>query len=137
MKGTVILLYLIDLLINMTVSFVKSQSVLVSKIILTGFTIVSGGSAGLLIPAVFVGVCASSSLYILLSHAAFYFMTPDLYQLFLLVGIASSLICIVDLPIATIILVTELFGVSFLPPAILAVAVSRVLANYYKKNFIH
>jgi len=112
-------------------------TILVSKIILTGFTIVSGGSAGLLIPAVFVGVCASSSLYILLSHAAFYFMTPDLYQLFLLVGIASSLICIVDLPIATIILVTELFGVSFLPPAILAVAVSRVLANYYKKNFIH
>ena len=110
--------------------------IVIVKIILTGFTIVSGGSAGLLIPAVFVGAATSSGLFYFLNEFGLIAMLPGIHDVFVVAGVASSLICIMDLPIATIILMAEIFGMSFAPVAILAVGLSRSVANYYKSEFL-
>ena len=57
-----------------------------------------------------------------------------LHALFVVTGVASSLICVLDLPIATVIFVGELFGVSYIPPCIIVVALSRTLISYIKQS---
>ena len=109
--------------------------VVVLKLFLTGFTIVSGGSAGLLVPAVFVGAVSASGLFDLLSSWHWLPTIDGLHHLFMVTGIASSLICVLDLPIATVIFIGELFGISFIAPCIVAVGISRVLADKIKQVF--
>ena len=110
--------------------------IVVLKMFLTAFTIISGGSAGLLIPAVYVGALSSSGLFHLLSSLHLMPMVDNISHLFMITGIASSLICVMDLPIATVIFIGELFGFSFLAPAILAVALSRVMSAWLKRHTI-
>ncbi len=108
--------------------------IVVLKLFLTAFTIISGGSAGLLIPAVYVGALSASGLFHIFSSLDLLPIADNLHHLFMISGIASSLICVMDLPIATVIFVGELFGMSFIAPAILAVALSRVISEFIKKR---
>lgn len=108
--------------------------IVILKLFLTAFTIISGGSAGLLIPAVYVGALSSSGLFHIFSSLDLLPVADNLHHLFMISGIASSLICVMDLPIATVIFVGELFGMSFIAPAILAVALSRVISESIKKH---
>ncbi len=108
--------------------------IVILKLFLTAFTIISGGSAGLLIPAVYVGALSSSGLFHIFSSLDLLPVADNLHHLFMITGIASSLICVMDLPIATVIFVGELFGMSFIAPAILAVAISRVISESIKKH---
>lgn len=107
-------------------------AIVVLKIFLTGFTIISGGSAGLLVPAVFVGALSSSGLFFLFSDLQLLPLIDGLHHLFMVTGVASSLICVMDLPIATVLFVGELFGISFIAPCIVAVGISRTLAKVIK-----
>ena len=108
--------------------------IVILKLFLTAFTIISGGSAGLLIPAVYVGALSASALFHIISGLDLLPVTDSMHHLFMITGTASSLICVVDLPIATVIFVGELFGTSFIAPAILAVAISRVVSEAIKKH---
>ncbi|MEE2769880.1 MAG: chloride channel protein, partial [Pseudomonadota bacterium] len=99
------------------------------KIILTSFTIISGGSAGMLIPSIIVGATSTASLY---GFLVLYHVIPEsesIYSIFIISGIASSLICVMDLPIATIIFITESFGRPYLPIAIVSVIISKYLSS--------
>ncbi len=109
--------------------------IVVLKLFLTGFTIISGGSAGLLVPAIFVGSVSSSALFHILTIYNVIPIIDGLQTLFMVTGIASSLICVMDLPIATVLFVGELFDFSFIAPCIIAVAISRMLSQKIKAHF--
>lgn len=109
--------------------------IVILKIFLTGFTIISGGSAGLLVPAIFIGAASSRSLFLLLSSYHLLPATEGLLALLMVTGIASSLIFVMDLPIAAVLFVGELFDASFIPPCIVAVAISHVLSRHLKQYF--
>ena len=119
----------LDILLDWRVLF----GIVVIKIFLTGLTISAGGSAGLLIPAVYVGVASSSALYFFLKTMHYLPMIDGLSTLFMVTGIASALICVMDLPIATVIFISEICDVSFTAPCIVAVTISRILSHYCKK----
>lgn len=104
----------------------------ITKIILTSFTIVSGGSAGMLIPSILVGATSTASLYGFLVLYHFIPESESIYSIFVISGIASSLICVMDLPIATIIFITETFGRPYLPIAIVSVIISKYLSGKIK-----
>ncbi len=109
-------------------------AIVLLKMLLTGFTIVSGGSAGLLVPAIFVGAVSSTALFQLLSIYEMLPVIEGLQTLFMVTGIASSLICVMDLPIATVLFVGEIFDFSFIAPCIIAVAISRILSHSIKRH---
>ena len=89
-------------------------AVVVIKIFLVGFTVVSGGSAGLLVPAMFVGAMSSSALFHLLMALNWLPIIDGLHAIF---GDWRSLIADLRVrsPIATVIFVGELFGVTYIP----------------------
>lgn len=98
---------------------------LVGKAITTGLTIRSGGSAGLLIPSMFLGGVSGAMTGEALRTSG---LIPDVdIALFVVVGIASSLVAVVGVPLAAIALVLEVFGAAYGPPAILACGVTYVL----------
>ena len=103
-----------------------------AKIVLTSFTIISGGSAGMLIPSILVGATSTASLYGFLVLYHFIPESESIYSIFVISGIASSLICVMDLPIATIIFITEAFGRPYLPIAIVSVILSKFLSGKIK-----
>jgi chloride channel protein, CIC family len=98
---------------------------IVGRMLTTGLTIQSGGSAGLLIPSMFLGgVGGAASAEIIKVLGLF----PDAdVTIFVVAGIASSLVAVVGVPLASIALVLEIFGPQYGPPAILACGVTYVL----------
>ena len=96
--------------------------VVVMKALTTGLTLMAGGSAGLLVPAMYMGGMTGAMMFLLLQSLGIY-MPPDAITLFVITGIASGLVAIVEVPIATIAFVIELFGASFGPVAILSVVI--------------
>lgn len=103
-----------------------------TKIVLTAFTIISGGSAGMLIPSILVGAASTASLYHFLVSFGVVIPSHSIYSTFIISGISSSLICVMDLPIATIIFIAETFGRPFLPIALVSVMISRSLSHWIK-----
>lgn len=95
------------------------------KMLTTGLTIRSGGSAGLLIPSMFLGGVSGALTAQVLARAGVAAGT-DL-ALFVVVGIASALVAVIGVPLAAIALVLEVFGAPYGPPAILACGVTYVL----------
>lgn len=93
------------------------------KMIATGLTIRSGGSAGMLIPSMFLGGVSGALTAQLLGKLGF--VELDV-ALFVVVGIASALVAVVGVPLAAIALVLEVFGAPYGPPAILACGVTYV-----------
>lgn len=101
-----------------------------AKCITTGFTLIAGGSVGLLIPAMFMGGLSGAAVYHLITSLGIpvYSSNPDL---FIVAGIASSLVAIIEVPLATITFVMEVFGSNFGPAAI----VSCVICHKFAKRF--
>ncbi len=99
---------------------------MLGKMIATGFTIRSGGSAGILVPAMYLGGVSGAATGRLLDLAGVAQGTAP--QIFVVVGVASALVAVIGVPLAAIALVLEVFGPTYGPPAILACGVTYVLS---------
>lgn len=87
---------------------------LAGKMLTTGLTYSGGGSAGLLIPTMYLGGVSGA----LMAQAIRLAGGPELDPaLFNVVGIGSSLVAVVGVPLSAIALVLEVFGPAFGPPA--------------------
>jgi CIC family chloride channel protein len=101
-------------------------ALLVGRMLTTGFTIGSGGSAGMLIPAMFLGgVSGRLTAEILVAVGLAPASTDPV--IFIVVGIASALVAVIGVPLAAIALVLEVFGRTYGPPAALACGMTYVL----------
>jgi len=94
-------------------------AVLIGKAVTTGLTLGGGGSAGVLVPSMYLGGVsgALTAQLIALSGVVSVELDP---ALFAVVGIASALVAVIGVPLAAITLVLEVFGAAYGPPAILA-----------------
>ncbi len=98
--------------------------VLLGKMVTTGLTLAGGGSAGLLVPSMYLGGVSGA----LVAHVVTLSGWADLDPaLFAVVGIGASLVAVVGVPLAAIALVFEVFGKAYGPPAILACGVTYLL----------
>ncbi len=93
---------------------------LIGKMVATATTIGSGGSAGLLIPSLFLGAMVATVV------AA---MTPYEPMTLIVPAMTASLVSIVNVPIAAMLLPVELFSGHYLPPALLAVIICSLLTQ--------
>jgi CIC family chloride channel protein len=98
--------------------------ILVGKVLTTGLTITGRGSAGMLVPAMFLGGLSGALVAQLLNLSGWVSLDP---ALFTVVGIGSALVAVVGVPLSAIALVLEVFGKSFGPPAILACGVTYLV----------
>lgn len=98
--------------------------VLLGKMLTTGLTLGGGGSAGLLVPSMFLGGISGALTARLVNLTGWAELDP---ALFAVVGVGSSLVAVVGVPLAAIALVFEVFGKSYGPPAILACGVTYLL----------
>ena len=107
--------------------------IIIAKILSTGFTLMTGGSAGLLVPAMVLGGTMGAAVYHLFSYIPL--LSQASPQIFIISGIASALVAVIEVPLASIALVVELFGAVYAPPVMLAVGVSHLLASYFRRFF--
>ncbi len=103
--------------------------VLVGKTLTTGFTMAGGGSAGLLVPSMYLGGVSGALVAHLVNLTGWAHLDPSLFAV---VGVGSSLVAVIGVPLAAIALVFEVFGKSFGPPAILACGVTYLLTLKFK-----
>tara|TARA_Y200000002_G_scaffold380340_1_gene391593 strand:+ start:526 stop:1815 length:1290 start_codon:yes stop_codon:yes gene_type:complete len=113
-------------------SFQTLIAIILIKSIVTCLTLMSGGSAGLLIPATFLGAFCGALAF----KVAFIFnlTTLDSSILYIVTGLASSLVAVIEIPLTAIVLVIEIFGRGYGPSAILAVCVCNFFINQVKKR---
>ncbi|WP_245919070.1 chloride channel protein [Melittangium boletus] len=98
--------------------------IVVGKLLTTGFTLQSGGSAGMLIPSMVLGGVSGAATAQVLAATGLVSLDAGL---FVVVGIASALVAVVGVPLAAIALVLEVFGSAYGPPAVLACGLTYVL----------
>lgn len=103
--------------------------VLLGKTLTTGLTMGGGGSAGLLVPSMYLGGVSGAMVAHVVNLTGWAHLDP---ALFAVVGVASSLVAVVGVPLAAIALVFEVFGKAFGPPAILACGVTYLLTLRFK-----
>ena len=102
----------------------------VGKMLATAFTLVSGGSAGMLVPAMYIGALSGAVVYHLMAMIGL-----DLsghVSLYVVAGLASALVAIASVPMAAIALVLEVFGAAYGPPAIVACILTYKLSRRYQ-----
>jgi CIC family chloride channel protein len=97
---------------------------LLGKVAATALTLGGGGSVGLLFPSMYVGGVAGALIARLVNLTGLAQLDP---ALFAVVGIGSSLVGVVGVPLAAIALVFEVFGKAYGPPAILACGVTYLV----------
>ena len=102
----------------------------VAKAFATGFTLMAGGSAGALVPAMFLGGISGAAIYQGLLVLG-YPLDANV-AVFVVAGLASALVAVVQVPLAAIAFVMEVFGVAYGPPAILACVLTYLLARRWK-----
>jgi len=106
---------------RLEVSWVLALALL-GKMLTTGLTVGGGGSAGLLVPSMYLGgVAGALTAHLLSAVGVFVHLDP---ALFAVVGVACALVAVVGVPLAAIGLVLEVFGSRYGPPAILACGVT-------------
>ena len=98
--------------------------VLAGKVLTTGLTLAGGGSAGLLIPSMYLGGVAGALVATLVNLTGWTHLDPALFSV---VGMASSLVAVVGVPLAAMAFVLEVFGKAYGPPAILACGFTYLL----------
>ena len=101
------------------------------KMFATSITLQSGGSVGLLIPSMYMGGMTGFGVYQLLASYGWMSASagPDLY---VISGIVSALVTIVDIPLAAIAFVIEVFGANYGPAAMISVIVCYKIASRFK-----
>ncbi|MBM7615938.1 chloride channel protein [Alkaliphilus hydrothermalis] len=87
---------------------------LVGKMFATSFTVASGGSAGLVIPALFIGAIAGNSFSTILKVT-----DPALSSSLVVSGMAASLASVANVPIAAAVMLMEMAGYKLGVPAAL------------------
>ncbi|OHW62882.1 voltage-gated ClC-type chloride channel ClcB [Andreesenia angusta] len=97
---------------------------LFGKMFATSFTIGSGGSGGLVIPALFVGALSGNIIATALSGT-----DPSLTSALVVSGMAASLAGIANVPIAASIMVVEMAGVSFGIPAVVGSVIGYAIGH--------
>lgn len=98
--------------------------ILVGKLLTTGLTLQGGGSAGLLVPSMYLGGVSGALVAVAANATGWVHLDP---ALFAVVGLGSSLVAVIGVPLSAIALVLEVFGKSFGPPAILAIGVTYLV----------
>lgn len=93
---------------------------LVGKLLATSLTVGTGGSAGLLIPAIYMGSMCGAIVANVSGYAPLQVIAP---------AITASLVAITNVPLAAILLTLELFGTSYILPSALALVVIMLLAQ--------
>lgn len=94
---------------------------LVTKMLATLVTIGSGGSAGLLVPSLYFGTMVA---------AAFASVVGDYPAMVLIVpAMTASLVAIVNVPLAAILLVVEIFGSVYMIPALVTLVAAMILTH--------
>ncbi len=93
----------------------------VAKTLATATTITSGGSAGMLIPSMYMGGLVGAAGYYLLGEIGLYAGTS--VTVYVAAGMAAALTSVAGVPLASIIFVIEVFGAEYSPVACLACAV--------------
>jgi CIC family chloride channel protein len=93
---------------------------LLAKMAASLITIGSGGSAGLLVPALFFGTMVAASFGNLFSLETITLMPA---------AMTASLIALVNTPLAAILFAIEIFGAKYMVPILLALVVTWLLSN--------
>ncbi len=102
----------------------------VAKAFATGFTLMAGGSAGALVPSMYLGGVSGAAIYQLLVVLG---VPLDAnVAVFVVAGLASALVAVVQVPLAAIAFVMEVFGASYGPPAIVSCVLTYLLARRWK-----
>ncbi|MEC9345291.1 MAG: chloride channel protein [Pseudomonadota bacterium] len=101
-----------------------------AKAVATGFTLMAGGSAGALVPAMYMGGVSGAAMFHLLDAAGLTTVTdPGLY---VVAGLCSALVAVVQVPLAAIVFSMEVFGAEYGPPAIVACVITYKLARRWR-----
>jgi chloride channel protein, CIC family len=90
------------------------------KMLATLATVGSGGSAGLLVPSIFLGTMIASILASLFGFAPIQLIIP---------AVTASLVSIVNVPIAATLLVIELFDSSYLIPSLVVLVLTLIFTH--------
>ena len=93
---------------------------LVGKMLTTLVTISSGGSAGLLIPSLYLGTMVAVIFARVFGYEPILLIVP---------AMTASLVSIVNVPLAAILLPVELFSSHYLPAALLALVICTLLTE--------
>jgi len=96
-------------------------ALLIGRWITTFLTIGSGGSGGLFTPTVLMGGLSGTIVARILGTAN--------VRVLVTTGIAAALAGVINVPMAAVILVVEVFGVSFIIPAAIGSAIAFLLAK--------
>jgi len=100
------------------------------KIFATSFTVGSGGSGGVFAPGLFIGAYIGASVG-LLFHYLFPQIVPNIAP-FVIIGMMSFFAAAGKVPIAVMLMVTEMTGgIQLLPDTMIAVAVSFLVSGNY------
>ena len=98
----------------------------------------AGGSAGLLVPAMVLGGASGAGVFYLIQDLGLGFLVTKDMNLFVISGVAASLVAVAQVPVAAILIVTEMFGSTFAPPAMISVVICHLmvkrLRGYQKEN---
>ncbi len=95
---------------------------LLAKMLATMATLGGGGSAGLLIPSLFIGTMIASAFSKLSGQPAIWLIAP---------AMTASLVAIVNVPLAAILVVAELFGTAYIPGALVALICAGLFSHGY------
>lgn len=110
----------------------------VAKTLATASTIKSGGSAGMLIPSMYMGGLTGAAGYYVLGEMGLY--AGPTVAVFVATGMAAALTSVAGVPLASIAFVIEVFGSEYTPVAAMACAVcftaSRRFSLYVQPNMI-
>ncbi len=102
----------------------------IAKAFATGFTLMAGGSAGALVPAMYLGGISGAAIYQTL--AVLGYPLEANVAVFVVAGLASALVAVVQVPLAAIAFVMEVFGAAYGPPAIVACVLTYLFARRWK-----
>ncbi len=110
---------LINEVLNENVLLLVAGVGLIAKLLTTSSTISSGGSAGLLVPALFFGAMMAQIFATLSGQPAAPLAAA---------AMSASLVSLVNVPLSSLIFVVEAFGSGYLVPALIAMIVSSLMA---------
>ncbi|TCK88014.1 CIC family chloride channel protein [Natranaerovirga hydrolytica] len=96
----------------------------IGKVLATSFTVASGGSAGLVIPALFIGAIAGNGLSALLAVG-----DVGLSSSLVIAGMSASLASVANVPIAAAIMLVEMVGLRLGVPATIGSIIGYILAQ--------
>lgn len=97
---------------------------LLGKILATSFTVASGGSAGLVIPALFIGAASGNLIAALMANG-----DGGLSASLVITGMAASLASIANVPVAAAIVLVEMVGLRLGVPATLGSIIGYALGH--------